>query len=1167
MKCREHRASALPPLNSVASVCATLANLLALGMPAVAHASEVVANGQTNTSVTTSSKGATIVQIAAPNANGTSYNGFTAFSATNARGTYFNNRTENNNSASLGMVSGNSKLGGTSAKQIIGEVTGRQATVLSGPMGVLGAGADVVLVNPNGIQVNGNVTFSNMPQVTLAVGGVNRSGDSILSLDTSKAVAGASLSVNAALSNPEGALALLSPVVKVAPNASVTAANGATLTVATGSATFDPRSARLLAADPSAPSTVSVDASLLGAMKAGVINVVSTRRGAGVNIGGTWTAQNAINVDAQGGAVDLKGHDLTARGVDGIALHASTTLSVNGGKLTGGAVQVVGDQLVNIDQSVINASGDATLRSGGDMRIVAGSVSATQDIRVVAAGDVDMQAVSSTSKVVQPTISNETSTVRVSGSLGFGLFKPLGINISGSANLGGNYSAGESSRTVQAVTNLKAGQDVVVQAGDQTTLHGTSVVAGRDAAVQGAKGVNLLAVQERASSNSVALSLNGGGTLSGVVPYVFGSGLVTLNGSVKGSAKGEQSSSTTAKAVAITAQRDVTVSSSGGDLLTEGVKISAGENALIKAAGKVTMGVATSTNTVLSESAAVQGSVNVPVRVDSGLKIVGTLFTGGSLLNNVKLTAVNVAGSGTGGVTGNTTVTQDGGSITAGKSAKVESDKTVTLVGTSVKAPEVSIQAREGVKLAAAMDSSVKLNVVGGGVLAQQNFLAAKQLKLDIRGNLDGSVSVQGRGPSIQASNVIVKSAEGSVELNGATLAASNVLIDGSKGVDIGTALDLTGSVNAAFSGPLDIGISGLNLDLSKPKLTLSGGAIGVKLPEVDLSLNALVNLAVAGTAKGQMSVGGKGSQVNATQGIQISSGQGNVVLTGSRLQSGAGTSIEAANGRIDMDSALRLSGQFDSQFNVGVKSLLDLSVSIHDLSVALKPTSLRLAGIGLAVGADLRIGVGGLSLAGTSIPELSANVNLSGQGRATLGSDASSIKTGGNLAMNAGQAVSLSKPDIQSKGRVDIQGKSVLIHAPLATMVTGQLSAALPITLLPKLDIDFSQLKLQLGSSLSLVQSGGAISADQGISLQARGGDVNLIAAKLSTPGTVSIQASDDVRLQAGSSLANGKLSYQPTQITAGKAVSYQASSLKGSWLAPAVVKAPLITLNGQPQ
>jgi hypothetical protein len=78
--------------------------------PTMGHATDVVTNGQTNTSVTSSSNGATVIQIATTQSDGTSYNGFSVFNANNANGTVFNNSTQTTTSSAWGTISGNTSL-------------------------------------------------------------------------------------------------------------------------------------------------------------------------------------------------------------------------------------------------------------------------------------------------------------------------------------------------------------------------------------------------------------------------------------------------------------------------------------------------------------------------------------------------------------------------------------------------------------------------------------------------------------------------------------------------------------------------------------------------------------------------------------------------------------------------------------------------------------------------------------------------------------------------------------------------------------------------------------------------------------------------------------------------------------------------------------------------
>ena len=97
--------------------------------PQLGYAADVTPNGQTATKVVSSSNGATVIQIAPTTTDGTSYNGFSLFNASNAKGTVFNNSTQATTSSAWGTIKGNTALNGNSATQIIAEVNVAQSKV------------------------------------------------------------------------------------------------------------------------------------------------------------------------------------------------------------------------------------------------------------------------------------------------------------------------------------------------------------------------------------------------------------------------------------------------------------------------------------------------------------------------------------------------------------------------------------------------------------------------------------------------------------------------------------------------------------------------------------------------------------------------------------------------------------------------------------------------------------------------------------------------------------------------------------------------------------------------------------------------------------------------------------------------------------------------------
>ncbi len=114
--------------------------------------------------------GVPVVNIVAPNAAGLSHNRYERFDVARP-GAILNNSRENLQRSQLGgLLQGNPNLrDSAAARVIVNEVTAANRSLLAGPLEVHGAGAEVVIANPNGITCNG-CGFINTPRVTLSSG-------------------------------------------------------------------------------------------------------------------------------------------------------------------------------------------------------------------------------------------------------------------------------------------------------------------------------------------------------------------------------------------------------------------------------------------------------------------------------------------------------------------------------------------------------------------------------------------------------------------------------------------------------------------------------------------------------------------------------------------------------------------------------------------------------------------------------------------------------------------------------------------------------------------------------------------------------------------------------------------------------------------------------------
>ncbi|WP_428897773.1 filamentous hemagglutinin family N-terminal domain-containing protein [Parelusimicrobium proximum] len=140
---------------------------------------QVLPDGSTATYTTYSTSNKTpVVNIAVPNGKGVSHNKYSDYNV-DRQGLILNNTMQDGlNSVLGGYVEGNPNLikAGREAKIILNEVTSNKRTSIAGDTEVLGAPAEVVVANANGINISGG-RFINAPKVTLITGTPRINGD------------------------------------------------------------------------------------------------------------------------------------------------------------------------------------------------------------------------------------------------------------------------------------------------------------------------------------------------------------------------------------------------------------------------------------------------------------------------------------------------------------------------------------------------------------------------------------------------------------------------------------------------------------------------------------------------------------------------------------------------------------------------------------------------------------------------------------------------------------------------------------------------------------------------------------------------------------------------------------------------------------------------------
>ncbi|QIM64766.1 YopT-type cysteine protease domain-containing protein [Frederiksenia canicola] len=137
-----------------------LALPILLSLPAMATANpiEVDPNHKDKVSVEITSNNVAIIDIAKPEHDGISDNRFNKFNVEN--GAVFKNNKQADTSTLVGYQEKSKHLRDQSAKAILAQVTGHEETKLKGGLEVLGDKADLLIVNPNGVSVNGVRTFN-----------------------------------------------------------------------------------------------------------------------------------------------------------------------------------------------------------------------------------------------------------------------------------------------------------------------------------------------------------------------------------------------------------------------------------------------------------------------------------------------------------------------------------------------------------------------------------------------------------------------------------------------------------------------------------------------------------------------------------------------------------------------------------------------------------------------------------------------------------------------------------------------------------------------------------------------------------------------------------------------------------------------------------------------
>ena len=376
---------------------------------------QLVLDGTTNTQITKGEFDTPVINIAAPNEKGLSHNKFTEYNVGTDNLVINNTKEQNKISKIGGYIKENPNLvtAGREANIILNEVTGTNKTNLNGYTEMLGKNADLVIANPNGINISG-AGFINIPKVTLVTGSSNISAEGELekfNLSDTGIIDISKDSNNLGLSAEDSSLYLSGRYVKIGGNIYANLIN-----ILTGSKSFNYLTKEADSYTPSsapAATEYAVDASSLGGMYAGAITIIGTEEGFGVRNSSTLVTDiGDVTIKSQGkieayninsgkdlymeatsaltsedinvtGNIDASGRSITftnfKSGGDSTLVNSGANIRAENGTVGGNLVLFSTNNLLGYQ---LNSASDMNIHADG--LLTTGSINAANDITLSA---------------------------------------------------------------------------------------------------------------------------------------------------------------------------------------------------------------------------------------------------------------------------------------------------------------------------------------------------------------------------------------------------------------------------------------------------------------------------------------------------------------------------------------------------------------------------------------------------------------------------------------------------------------------------------------------------------------------------------------------------------------------------------------------------------------
>ncbi|HPS56679.1 MAG TPA: filamentous hemagglutinin N-terminal domain-containing protein, partial [Spirochaetota bacterium] len=330
----------------------------------------------------TAQNGVVIINLATTTAGGVSVNRFTEYNV-GSNGIILNNSTEMGISVLGGAVYGNPnyQLNGREALIVVNEVTGTKRSDILGYIEMFGGSAEFILVNPNGIMLNG-AGFINMPRVTLGTGRAVYDANGFSGID----VDGGMVSIEGNGVNA-GTVDYFTVITRMASLNGAIWGNDVSIITGTGTYNYNDRIFTRNETGTPFPE-LGIDASVFGSIYAGRIILICNEKGVGVRSSANMLADvSDISISADG-SIELNntqaaGNIQVASGSDRIVQRgdafAMGDITYSGTGFTNrGNVNALGN--ITIEGYIDNQSGkitaneNITLHTGGIISNSGGSI-------------------------------------------------------------------------------------------------------------------------------------------------------------------------------------------------------------------------------------------------------------------------------------------------------------------------------------------------------------------------------------------------------------------------------------------------------------------------------------------------------------------------------------------------------------------------------------------------------------------------------------------------------------------------------------------------------------------------------------------------------------------------------------------------------------------------